>query len=116
MGKRKNSIMTNFFVKVFVLTALAKNFCLAFDKNDENTTSTIAKSTDASENESDIRTPLDARGRNFGAYSYLVDSAGKRTDNEAPQFWRTSSAATLRSNIVTITIVLIGSSAFCYSI
>merc|ERR1712227_1061139 len=104
------SIMTNFFLKVFVLTALAKNFCLAFDKNDENTTSTIAKSTDASENESD------ARGRNFGAYSYLVDSAGKRTDNEAPQFWRTSSAATLRSNIVTITIVLIGSSAFCYSI
>merc|ERR1712136_263749 len=93
--KRKNSIMTNVFLKVFVLTALAI-FCLAFDENDENTTSTVAKSTDASENESDIRTSLDARGRNFGAYSYLVDSAGKRTDNEGPQFWRTSSAATLR--------------------
>ena len=34
------------------MTALAKDFCLASDKNDESTTSTIAKSTDASENDS----------------------------------------------------------------
>ena len=38
----------------------------------------------------------DARGRNFGAYSYLVDSAGKRTDSchdsEHPDFGIASSA------------------------
>ena len=32
------------------MTALTNNFCLAFDKNDENAVSRIATSTDASEN------------------------------------------------------------------